>query len=298
MTPSRLRWGLLFITVGVMFLLNNAGRLDWDYWLELLSWWPLLLIAIGLEKIFLKTKLQVISYLAPIVLVAGMVYVAVDTGGRSYRRDFFTTYSWSTEPDQAIEKIDAVIDHGGSDLYISRTGFDLASARFDRFSRKPDIDFSKSGSVAKLEITRRGRIYSGIVIGGHRHSRDWRLSFSDDVPLKLKCIGDESEVSLNLESVPLESLILQNDDGDVYLKIGDRVALVNVEIDGYDADFRLKIPDGCGIKVQGDKYMSYLKTLNLEERAGNYVTAGFDSAATKVSLKLSDDLRHLSIKHY
>ena len=298
MTPSRLRWGLLFITVGVMFLLNNTDQLDWDYWLELLSWWPLLLIAIGIEKIFLKTKLQAISYLAPIILVAGMVYVAFDTGGREYRRGFFTSYSWSTGGDQAIEKIDAVIDHGGADLYVSRTGFDLASARFDRFSRKPDIDFSKSGSVAKLEIARRGRIYSGVVFGNRRHGRDWRLSFSDEVPLELKCIGDESEVTLNLESVPLEALLLENDDGDIYLKIGDRVALVNVEIAGYDADFRLKVPDGCGIKVQGDKYASYLKTLNLEERAGNYISAGFDSAATKVSLRLADDLRHLSIKHY
>ena len=80
MTPSKLRWGLLFIVVGIMLLLCNTGHLDWDFWYEILMWWPILLIAIGLEKIFLKTKLEFISYLSPLLLVAAMIYVAVDIG--------------------------------------------------------------------------------------------------------------------------------------------------------------------------------------------------------------------------
>jgi hypothetical protein len=298
MTPGRLGWGLLFITVGVMLLLNNAGQLDWDYWLELLTWWPLLLIAFGIERIFVRTKLQVISYLAPIILVAGMIYVAVDTGGECYRRSFFTSYSWSTESDQTIDKVEAAIDHGAADLYVGQTRYDLASVRFDRFTRKPDIDLTKSGGTARLEITRRGRIRSGIVIGSHRHGHDWRLSFSEELPLRLKCIGDESEVSLNLESVPLEHLTVENDEGDIYLKVGGKMALVNVEINGYDADFRIRVPDGCGIKVQGDKYASYLITRGLEEQEGGYISTGFDDAETKVSLMLTDDLRHFSINYY
>ena len=38
----------ILIGLGVVFLLNNLGMLDWGIWNILLRLWPLLLIAIGL----------------------------------------------------------------------------------------------------------------------------------------------------------------------------------------------------------------------------------------------------------
>lgn len=298
MKPSRLRWGLLFITVGVMLLLNNAGYLDWEYWLDLLVWWPLLLIAIGIEKIFLRSKLEFISYLAPLILVVCMVYVAFDTGAERYESSFFERYSWSTDADPSVERVDATIEHRRADLYVSRDNFDLASARFDRFSRKPDIDFSKSDGVAELKISRRGRMQSAIVINTRHYGRDWRLAFSDDVPLKLKCIGDKSDVNLNLEEVPLENLAVENDEGDIYLKIGRKMALVDVSAEGYDADLRIKLPEGCGVKVPGDNYASYLRTVGLTKQETAFVSEGFEEADVKITLNLAEDLRHLSIDYY
>jgi len=64
MSPARLRWGLLFIAVGVLLLATKSNWLSGYYWLELLDWWPVLLIAIGIEKIFLKTSVRIISYLS------------------------------------------------------------------------------------------------------------------------------------------------------------------------------------------------------------------------------------------
>jgi len=298
MTPSRFRWGILFITAGVMLLLNNSGYLDWDYWVELLMWWPLLLIAIGLEKMFLRSRLQFISYAAPLILVVGMVYVAFDTGTYSQKRSFFSRFDWSEKADPSIERLEADVNHGHVDLYVSRTSLDLVSARFDRFLRKPRIEFSKSGNIAELEIKQRGTIGGAVVIHGRRYGRDWRVSVSDDVPLKLRCIGDESDVSLDMESVPLEDITIENDEGDIYLKIGKKRPQVNISVSGDDVDLRLKIPEGCGIQVLGDEYASYLKAFGLQEDESGFHTDGFDTATVKLSVELGDLLRHLSIGYY
>jgi len=298
MTPSRWRWGLLLITIGVMLLLNNSGSLDWEYWIELLKWWPIILIAIGLEKIFLKSKLQFVSYLAPLIMIFTMVYVAIDTGSDDYRGGFFSRRSWETEADASVKMMDATLEHGSADLHITANTHELASARFDRFSRKPTIRFSKSDGTAKLEVIRKGRPRNYVIVNGKPWGRDWRVSFSNDTPLKLKCIGDQSHANFNLESVALEDLTVENEEGDINLRIGTKRPAVNVIIEGTDAEFRMKVPEGCGIRVPGDKYSEYLKTIGLVQGGDGYSTTNFDAAATKVILKIADDLRHLSIEYY
>lgn len=298
MTPSRFRWGLLFITVGVILLLNKMGYLDWEYWWELLLWWPVLLIAYGIEKIFNRTRLQFISYLAPLILIAGMIYVAVDVGADSGRRGFGDRYNWKADMDSSIEKLDAVIDHGRTDLTVSRSGLSLASAKFDRFSPKPDITLEKKNNLATLDISRAMGRRSAVIFSSHGSYQDWRVSFSDEVPLVLKCIGNEADVDLNMESIPVEKLSVVDDGGNVYLKIGTRTALVAVDVSGDEADLRIRIPADCGIKITGKEYASYLKDLNLIEEASDLISEGFDSAATKISFNLDDGLHYLSITEY
>jgi len=297
MTPSKLRWGLLFIVVGILLLLCNTGHLDWDYWYEILSWWPLLLIAIGIEKIFLKTRLEFISYLSPLILVAAMIFVAIDIGPERNVGNFFSSTRWNEDYDASVDHIDAVIKHGNINLYVTRTTTDLISARFDRFSRKPDIDFSKSDGVAELDITRRKGGFGGaVIISGRRYGRDWKVSFSDQVPLSLKCIGDGSDITLNLQTIPLQDLTIQNEAGDMDLRIGDKYPNVAVLIDGADSDFRLKAPEKCGIEVSGDKYESYLSAIGFIKNGVNYYTKAYDSAAVKLRLDIPEELRHLSIE--
>ena len=298
MTPSKLRWGLLFITVGVMLLLNNAGYLDWDYWLELLFWWPVLLIAIGIEKIFQKTKLQFIAYLSPLALIAVMVYIAADIGPDRWERSFVDRYHWKAENEAGIEKLEAVINHGRTDLTISRSSLDLASAKFDRFSRKPDIDFSTRGGVASLMIDRTGGRRSPIIFSGRHSYNDWRVSFSDEVPLNLKCNGRSADVDLNLESIPVSDLTIEDDDGNIYLKLGDKMALVSISVRGEDADLRIKVPEGSGIKFSGDEYLSYLKNLELIEGDNFYSSEGYNEAETKIFFDVGDELQSMSVTYY
>jgi len=298
MTPARFRWGILFIAVGILLLLNNAGYLDWDYWYELIIWWPLILIALGVEKIFMNSRLKFISYLAPLIMIAGMAYVAIDTGADSYGRSYFTSYTWDTEDKAEIKTIDALIEHDNVDLFVNRTGYELVSARFDRLTYKPDIDYEVIDSIAHFNIRTARHGHSGIIFRSDRHPYDWRFSFSDSKPLRLSCIGDNSELNLYLESIPVEYLKVDNDDGEIFLKIGNKMPLVNVQIDGYDNSLRVKLPDGCGVKVLGEKYGGYLEKLGFQKDEKSFMTTAYNSSETKVAFILPDELRHFSIDFY
>jgi len=295
MSPSKLRWGLLFITAGILLLLSNMGHLSWDYWVELiLTWWPVLLIAIGIEKLFQKTSLKIISYLAPILLVLGMIYLAIDIGSDRHRGSTFYSYRWSEEYDQDIRQMEAVIDHGKSDLSVSRSGIDLAAVRLSRGMSKPEVEFSKSDGIARLNVTQSDRFSRSIVI----YDRDWRVYFSEKVPLKLRCLGEDSEIHLNLKYVPLDELTIKNDEGDIYLRVGTAGSLVRINIEGDEAQFDIDVPQGCGIKVAGDKYADYLEKFGLVRYEGNMRSPDFDSLDIKISLEIDDRLSHFSIGYY
>jgi hypothetical protein len=296
MTPSKLRWGLLLIVVGVLILLCNTGHLDWGYWGDILMWWPLLLIAIGIEKIFLRTRLEIISYLSPLLLVGAMIFVAFDTGPQSDFGDFFSKTHWREPYDASIDHIEAVIYHDNIDLYVGRTSTDLISGDFGRFSRKPDIDYSTSAGTASLDITgRRGGLGGAIVISGRRYDNDWKVSFSDKMPLSLKCVGDDSDIRLNLSSVPLQDLTIEDSDGDIDLRIGDMSPHVAILVDGAESDLRLQAPVACGIEVIGDQFESYFSDLGFIKAGQNYYSRAYDSAAVRVTLELREDLNRLSI---
>ncbi len=301
MTPARFRWGLMFVVVGVAILLTNADVLGYDYWMELLSLWPMLLIAIGVEKIFLRSKLKLVSYLAPLLLVGTMVYVGFITDGGSCDDESYSSNRWSETIDSSVNSIDAKIDHYKSDIRIGQSNSNVVKGRFDRFSRRPKIQFSQTDSVANLDIKyRRGGPGRIISINGGRFDNDWTVSFNDKDTLSLTCLGDDSDVDLNLRSVPLKELTVENDDGDITLEIGTLVPDVFADIIGNDASLRVRLAEGCGLKVDVSEanYVDYLESLNLVKIEDYYISENYDSSAVKLNLKLDDKLRKISINFY
>jgi len=301
MTPARLRWGLMFVAIGVAVLLTNADVLGYDYWMELFSLWPMILIAIGIEKIFLRSTLKFISYLAPFLLVGTMVYVGFVTEGGSCYDGSYSSNRWSETIDESVNTIDAKIDHYRSDIRIGKSSSNLVKARFDRFSRKPKIQFSQLDSIANLNIKyRRGGPGRIIVFNKRRFDNDWNLSFNDKATLKLICLGDDSDVDLNLKAVPLKELLVDNDDGDITLEIGMLVADVFAEIKGDDISLRLRLSEECGLKldISEENYVDYLESLDLVKVENYYLSKNYDSSTVKLNLKLDDKLRKISIGYY
>ncbi len=75
---------LFLITVGIVFLLNNLGVLDWSIWQSLVRLWPILLIAAGLDLLIGRRSVLgfVIAVGASLALVlGGLWWLAARAGG-------------------------------------------------------------------------------------------------------------------------------------------------------------------------------------------------------------------------
>lgn len=301
MTPARFRWGLLFILVGTLMLFAEADVLNMNFMFELIYLFPFLLIAIGIEKIFAKTRLKMLSYLSSVLLVAGVLWVAFNNSDSSDQSFFESgSLSWEIE-DEPVDQIDADLRLGNANLTVRSASNDLFRARFGEWSLKPRSNMEITDGIAEITLSGRSlkrRFGDGIVGIETGHDDDWRVSFARDIPLTLKCRGSHGDVHLNLASNPVRELHLDMDDADFYVKFGCLEPEVWCSIVGDNSEVKLRIPQEAGLQVSGLDFPVYFEEIGLVEQDSVYVTEGFDTAKCRILVEAEDHLRSFSIDFY
>jgi hypothetical protein len=301
MTPARFRWGMLFILIGTLLLLVNADVLSNNFWIDFVYLFPFLLIAIGIEKIFSKTRLAVISYLSTVFLVAGAFYVAFEGSRYNDFGSFFQSTTLEYGADPSVDIIDAELDLDRTSLTIRDATDEIMKARFGELTYKPESDMEIRDGHAHIRLSSR---YGTRRFVGHAieidtgEPDDWRVSFSNEVPLDLILKGRDCNLHLNMASTPLRELLLEAADADVYLKLGELEPHVKVTVTGDDAKLRFRLPQSSGLMVTGVDDPAYLEEIGLVRNNGGYVNENYESAPTRVEIDLNERLRSLSIDFY
>ncbi|MCH9030632.1 MAG: hypothetical protein IIB00_00025 [candidate division Zixibacteria bacterium] len=306
MNARALRWGILFITIGALWLLVSADILDGAVFLELLAWWPVFLIAIGIEMIFKRTPIKALAYLSP-ALVAGVVAIVVfqfylwDGGSRNSE-----TSRIRENVSPSVELLRATLDIGENDLTLRGRAGEVISARYYGFAQKPVSSYSEKDNQATFDFTsgsgffgsRRGGPIPGIYIDYDRRDDGYKIQFPNRTKLELELTGEDSRADLNLMDIPL--MVFSGDLNGVSLKlrIGDKESEVSVSLKGPSNRLTLEVPAGSGIQVDGESYGRYLTRKGLLEKDGFYESPGFDTLSPKIRIRLLDELAGLSIRFY
>ncbi len=300
MSPARFRWGIILILIGLLIFFKNVELLRDDFWASLIMFFPILLIAIGLEKIFTKTKLQFIAYATSvIILVGGLAFAFYENMGES-TGNFFSESHIQWRHDDAVKKIVAEVEVDGTALTIRDSGEDIIDASFDRFTRKPDVKYEIVGDNAEIKLAFHDNdLLGGIVrIETDKQQGDWMVSFSKSIPLDFVCRGDAADVHLNLETTPLENLVLDMQNSDIYLKLGDLMPLVHVQINGEESNLKLRVPEQVGVKIKADGYESYFKRVGMHFKDGWFVKDGNDTLESQVEIQMNDTLSSFAIDYF
>ncbi|PYU68759.1 MAG: hypothetical protein DMG49_15200 [Acidobacteria bacterium] len=185
---------IILITVGGLFLFRN-WRPGFDPVPILWTYWPLILIFIGIGKIWDNVQRSRNPKAPPGVSIGAtigtiafvVVLVVLLWHGRSYSRryGFYSGSKHSTrivEPQRA-KSAHARLEMGAGQLTISSGANDLLDADFtysDSFD-EPRVDYSVTNGIGELNISQDSHsIHFG------RSQNDWNLYFSKDIPLELK----------------------------------------------------------------------------------------------------------------
>lgn len=302
MKIAKIRNGVILISLGLVFLLNNLGYVPWAVWFRIVSLWPVILIAIGIEIIFRKTRLSFLTILSPLLFMAAILgptcFQKVELH-KVYRAP--ETYQYSENLDTSLTKVTAILQLRAGNLEISSGTEGLVSAKLEYWKRKPITTHEYSGfdSSATIEIRDRERGWKGWSWRAWG-AKDWEIKLTDRIPIDLRIYAKATDGELDLSDLKLENLNLDIKAANFNIKLGDMVDQLNGRIESDASRLSLLIPEDVGLKIENHSKLTStsFSQLSILKYDNIYQTSNFDQASQKITLSLEGSVTRLVVKSY
>ncbi len=253
MTTQKKGGGFLFplilVLIGVLFLLSNLGVIDGIAWSEVVRYWPVLLILLGIDTLLQRRSAAaaVASLLTALVLIAiGMAAVYLfapdtwitDEQSLHLTRDGAASAELLLSCRDCAVDLRAVADDAAADVLVQGS---LTMARdtklVETVRRESDRVIVHLESESRLPF----------VLSARRGALPWTLALTDRLPVSLS-VRTDGDVDLDLRGLDVPWVELAAGDGACTLIPSDRID-ASIALTG--ADIELLIPVGVGVRILG-----------------------------------------------
>lgn len=259
MAAKRVVEGLTLVLVGVILLLNTTGSLPWSIWLHVLSLWPLLLVAIGLEIVARGIHAEWLRIVSSLLVMVGLLAGAfvLPIGGPMPGLDWLRNqeevrFDVSETADERVSNGVATIQ-GGIGTYRVFAGDELVRVSGRSRYGPPGLDVAVAGDEAKVTVT--GPESERAWIPGLRGASDVDVALSDDVLWDLAFETGVVDLDADLSGLSVSAIEVHSGVSQVTITlgaVGRGIDEVPVLVSGGVADFTIRIPRGVPVRVEAD----------------------------------------------
>jgi hypothetical protein len=306
MKTSHIFWGLLFIGLGLLILINNFSTLFMD-WTTIWKLWPLVVVLLGIS-LLVKHKYgkSFIAGLAAIILALA-IFASFKTATNFFRNDFeivfdddgnykFDITEYSESFDSSLTYATFNFDAGAGSFNISESTKNLfdatAEGKKDAFKLKridkdstSRIDF---GMYGKLRFNF-GNNYKNKVQMKLNPQPVWDLTF------------DAGAASMDFDFTEIKTRKIKVDMGaaSINLKLGNKYSETNLRIDAGASDIDIFIPANSGCKINTDGGLSSKNFDEFEKiKSDHYQTSNFDESENKIYIRVDSGVSSITVKRY
>lgn len=286
---------IILITVGALFLIHN-WRPAFDPWPMLATYWPLILIFVGLGKVWDNAQRRRNPDTAPGVSIGAtfgilafvVVLVVLLWHGRSFSRRHGlysgTKHTAQTVNPQSAKSAHTNLEMGAGQLNINGGAHDLLEADFtysDSYS-EPRVDYHVKDGVGQLSISQDSH---SVNFGPTRN--EWNLHFGKDVPLDLKVDMGAGQGNLHLRDVPLTQLELNLGAGQMDVDLtGERKTDLNADIEGGVGQANIKLPKNVGVIARASGGIGSISVHGLKHDGDSYTNEAYGKSPATIHLKV------------
>jgi hypothetical protein len=297
---------ILLIAIGAIFLYANWHP-AFDPWPILWTYWPLILIFIGLGKIYdswrrrqnpdappgpgIGTTLGVVIFI--------LVILALFSSGRRWSRwrggTVYAMQHFSRSVDrQAAKTVNASIEMGAGELNISGGSSHLLEADFDYRSNTaaPKVDYNVSGTTGDLNITQEdSNPHIGTTSDNH-----WTLHFANDIPLDINIDMGAGHGNLRLRDIDVTHLKLDMGAGQVDLDLtGVRKSDLTGTIEGGVGEANIRLPKNIGVVVTASGGIGTIDVHGLKQDGDDYTNDLYGKSPVTIRLTVEGGIGRISL---
>ena len=308
MNIGRIRNGAILISAGVVLLLNTMDYLSWSVWFRILSLWPVILVAIGIELLFKKSRLSFLTLISPLLFFAAILGPAfVFDSYLGVIGETSQTYHFSEDIDSTLTEASVSVWLNTGDLVVSSGTGKLISTELDYFERKPIVTFEVSNldSSAEFKVRDRERRrlewnFSKGRLRGAWGRKNWEIKLTERIPIDLTVYVKTGHADLDLSELKVRILDLETRTSDARIRIGNLADEVSARIESRASKVSLSLPKDMALRVENHSNLSSasFSWFTLKETDDGYETPDFDQATRKLTLYLEGSLTKLKINRY
>jgi len=305
-SSGRLFTGVLILLIGVLLLLSNTGVLGWGLWLNLISLWPLLIIAIGLRLIFPKGPLAVLS---PLVLVLMVVLAVFNPVGYYHSGSDDSSFRQVLEP--GVSEAALIVDTGALDLNVSggkisgsdivggaRAG-DLVNVSEQWVGRPTVWTYTVSGDKATIHGKRSLSRIMAIPFGSKRWENKTSITLNESIPWTIELNCGASNIDLDLSSIEVKRLDINSGASNIEIVLGDKASYTEVDIDAGFVAVELTVPRDVGILIEEKFALSgdNLGSLGFEREGDVWLSPGYSQTSKRIRISMDGGFSSFNIRY-
>lgn len=299
MSDRRYRPGIagpvLLIGLGVIFLLNNMGLLQWSVWDVVLRLWPLLLVAWGLDLLLGRRSAwgAAVALIIILALLAGGVFMMEEA---SLPAGNLVTVNI---PIESAEEAQVTLDPALAYLRLrveDDSNQSLLSGRAIPFNgERVEQQVERGNRSAEASVRTTGVIVMPFLRGRtDRPTWDFSLHPQVDYDLRVDVGGGKSD--LFLEDLMLSALDVHNGIGQTIIHLPGHGGYA-AEIDGGIGHIIIELPDDTGIRLNVDVGIGSAQVPTSFRRSGSiYVSPNYEDADQRIEVDVSLGIGSITVR--
>ncbi len=313
MKTKNVFWGVVLVSVGILFVLRNAGMLHFN-WYQVLNLWPVFLIVLGVALLPIKGVVRII--LAFLVIVLSLIFISNTDYYHRYR--FFEPDEWrwwdkdeefSYEDEESEEWRDQQLFETYSDE-IENAVLDL-DAIAGEFTLKETTDylikFNREGNFGKyyLYADREGSaVVLKLDMDSYLRDNDKvenraSISLHPDPVWDMQIDAGAAKIDFDLSPYKIDRIDIDGGASSVKIRLGDRFNETRLSLNSGAAATQIEVPLTAGCEVLTNTILSS-KTLDGFDKIENgvYRSDNFDTAENKIFIEVNSALSSLKVLRY
>lgn len=297
-----LAFPIILIALGALFLFHN-WRPAFDPWPILSTYWPLILIFIGVGKIWDTTYrsrnpdappgISVGATFGAAAFVVVIVFLFWHGRGFSRRHGFNSSHTSQTVDLQGAKSAHASLELGAGKLTINGGASRMLDADFtyDGSYDAPRVNYSVNSGVGQLNISQESH-------GPHfgRSQNDWDLHFSKDIPLELKVDMGAGQGNLHFHDIPLTRLDLNLGAGQMDVDLtGERKTDLVADIEGGVGQADIRLPKNVGVIAHASGGIGSIQAHGLKHDGDSYTNDAYGKSPATIHLKVEGGIGQITL---
>ena len=303
---------ILLITLGALFLFRSWHP-GFEIGRVLRDWWPLILIAVGLGKIWdysrnrttggqassglaLGSTIGVVAAVLVIVLLLGQYQktrAKFSAGSDESEKRDFTSHTEEVVELQGAKSVHVELKMGTGQMNIEGGSGHLLNSRF-LFNRKwdsPRVNYRVSGDKGELEIV---QDKGGINFGAS--DNNWDLTFNNEVPIEFRIEMGAGTGDLKLRDMNVTDLELHMGAGQVELDLtGPRESDLDVTVKGGVGQATIRLPRDVGVRAHAAGGIGSIDAEGLKKDGSDYTNEMWGKTPHKITLDVQGGIGSIEL---